>query len=52
MMYKGYEIKKLTRVDYIVLDGNGNKMHRADETAFSNWSFRTQKEAKAFIDEL
>ena len=50
--YKGYQIEKLTRVDYIVRDLEGNKIHRPDETMFSNWSFRTQKEAKAFIDEL
>lgn len=51
-VYRGYEIKKLTKVDYIVLDRSGNKIHRDDETTFSNWSFRTQKEAKAFIDEF
>lgn len=51
-LYKGYRIEKLTRVDYIVRDAKGNKIHREDETWYSNWSFRTQKEAKRFIDEL
>lgn len=46
--YKGYMIEKLTRVDYIVRDMNGKRIMIPD----GRWSFRTQREAKAFIDML
>lgn len=47
-VYKGYLIEKLTRVDYIVRDMNGNVV----ELPEGKWSFRTLKESKCFIDTI
>ena len=46
--YKGYIIEKLTRVDYIVRNKDMVRIMIPD----GRWSFRTQREAKAFIDTL
>ena len=47
-VYKEYLIEKLTRVDYIVRDMNGNVV----ELPEGKWSYRTLKESKCFIDTI
>lgn len=46
-MYKGYGIEQITKNDYIIVK-DGNQMELPDNRC----SFRTQKEAKEFIDSL
>lgn len=48
MTYKGYLIERITRVDYIVRDMDGNMV----ELPEGKWSFRTLKESKRFIDTI
>lgn len=47
-MYKGYKIEKLTPHDYVVRTAAGKLVGIPD----GRWSFRLQREAKAFIDAL